>query len=128
MGSLENRRKMYFAEPFQCWTALLSGRRIMGRKPAIPITLSAPRKGSFQFFLMCYSDRRFLWYDISCTTSTHDSLAWHSTALTQNIITGHLSDPFFVLEASAFTTTIEMITHGEDDKYNLEKSSMRRNI
>ena len=45
------------------------------------------RKEKFALLLMAIADadRRFLFYDISCTPSTHDSLAWDCTQLAQRI-------------------------------------------
>lgn len=77
---------------------------------------------------MCDAQRRFIWFDMSHTPSTHDSLAWSGTTLGYKIANGELPHPFVVLGDSAFTCTNSMITPGKDDDFNFEHSSLRINI
>ena len=77
---------------------------------------------------ICDADRRFLWFDMSCTPTTHDSLAWLTTELGQRFERGELPSPFFLLGDSAFTCTLNMISPGKDDGFNFEHSSLRINI
>lgn len=88
------------------------------------------RKEKFAILLMaiCDADRRFLWFDMSCTPTTHDSLAWLTTELGQIFERGELPNPFFLLGDSAFTCTLSMISPGKDDDFNFEHSSLRINI
>lgn len=85
-------------------------------------------KYSILLMAMCDADRRFLWFDMSCTPTTHDSLAWLTTELGQRFERGELPSPFFVLGDSAFTCTLNMISPGKDDDFNFEQSSLRINI
>lgn len=77
---------------------------------------------------LCDSHRRFTWFDMSCTSTTHDSLAWISTDLGQRISNGALKEPYFILGDNAFTISRSLITPGTDDDFNYENSSLRINI
>lgn len=73
---------------------------------------------------MCDANGHFLRFDISCTPTTHDSLAWIAAYLGHKISFGQQTHLFFILGAIAFTTTKEMVTPGEDDAVNFEQSSL----
>mmetsp|Transcript_4501 Transcript_4501/g.6791 ORF Transcript_4501/g.6791 Transcript_4501/m.6791 type:complete len:328 (-) Transcript_4501:272-1255(-) len=73
------------------------------------------------------ADRRFLFYDISCTPSTHDSLAWDSTRLAQRFAAGDLCERFFIFGDNAFVCTRSMITPGNDSDFNYFLSELRVN-
>lgn len=88
------------------------------------------RKEKFAILLMAIadSDRRIIWFDMSCTPSTHDSLAMLTTELGQRIERGELPHPFLILGDSAFTCSLSLITPGKDDAFNFELSSLRINV
>lgn len=88
------------------------------------------RKSKYALLLMAIADadRKFLWFDVSCTPTTHDSLAWSRTALAHRIKNGDLPRPYFLLGDSAFVCTRSMISPGRDDNFNFEQSSMRMSV
>ena len=88
------------------------------------------RKDKYGLLLMavCDAKRRFTFIDVSCTPTTHDSLAWISTKLGKDISEGKLPCPFYLLGDNAFTCTRSMISPGDDDDFNFEQSSLRINI
>lgn len=61
---------------------------------------------------ICRPQRKFILFYISCTPTTHDSLAWHSTDVGHNISIGELTDPFYLLGNSDFVTTRSTISAG----------------
>lgn len=88
------------------------------------------RKDKFGLLLMaiCDARRRFLYIDLSCTPTTHDSLAWLSCQLAQDIEEGKLPSTYYLLGDNAFTCTRSMITPGSNDDFNYEQSRLRINI
>lgn len=88
------------------------------------------RKDKFALLLMaiCDAERRVLWFDVSCTPTTHDSLAWTSTALGQQFAADKLPHPYYLLGDNAFVCSRSMISPGKDDNFNFEHSSLRINI
>jgi len=87
------------------------------------------RKEKHALLLMAIvdADRRIIFYDISCTPSTHDSLAWDSTPLAQRFAAGDLCERFFIFGDSAFVCTRSMITPGNDTNFNYFLSELRVN-
>ena len=77
---------------------------------------------------ICDADRKFIWFNMSCTPTNHDSLAWISTDLAYNVENGRLVEPYFILGDSAFTSTRSMIVPGYDDDFNFEQSSLWINV
>lgn len=112
----------------------IDGRCIWQTNPGLavhnPSRYYCARKDKFALLLMaiCDSDRRFRWFDISATPTTHDSLAWIQTKLGQRVKNGDLPARFFFIGDCAFTNTHSMISPGHDDDFNFEHSSMRINI
>ena len=77
---------------------------------------------------ICDAERRVLWFDVSCTPTTHDSLAWTRTALGQQLTADKLPHPYYLLGDNAFVCTRSMISPGKDDNFNFEQSSLRISI
>ena len=67
---------------------------------------------------ICDADRRFLWYDISQTANTHDSLALSLADLGVRISNGDLPSPFFINADAAFASSNSMITPSGDARLN----------
>ena len=87
-------------------------------------------KEKFSLLLMAISkaERKFIWFDISCRPTTHDSLAWLMKDLGQSLENCELPYPAFILVKSAITWTLSMITPVKEDDFNFEQSSLRFNV
>ena len=80
---------------------------------------------------MCDADRRFTFYDMSMTPTTHDSLAFGCSELGIRIAKGELPAPFFISGDSAFSLTESVITpsgEAQHDDYDFHQSSNRMPI
>jgi hypothetical protein len=77
---------------------------------------------------ICDSQRRFLWFDMSHTPSTHDYSAFADTDLGQRIYNNELPYPFFLLGDNAYVCSKSVIVPGDDDDFNYEQSALRMNI
>lgn len=112
----------------------LDGCLISQKNPGIavpnPNRYYCARKHKYSLLLMaiCDANRKFIWFDVSCTPTTHDSLAWVTTELAERVRRGDLPYPYYILGDSAFTCTRSVITPGKDDNFNFEQSSLRINI
>lgn len=96
-----------------------------------PMRYFVARKDKYGLLAMalCDARRRFLWYDMSQVSQTHDSLAFACTKLGQHIQDGHLPDGFFINADSAFSLTNSIIcpsggAQGLDD-FDYHQSSNR---
>eukprot|EP00327_Prymnesium_parvum_P006425 CAMPEP_0182812190 /NCGR_PEP_ID=MMETSP0006_2-20121128/8675_1 /TAXON_ID=97485 /ORGANISM="Prymnesium parvum, Strain Texoma1" /LENGTH=309 /DNA_ID=CAMNT_0024938205 /DNA_START=187 /DNA_END=1113 /DNA_ORIENTATION=+ len=58
---------------------------------------------------ICDIERRFLYYDISMASTTHDSLAFASSSLGRRIMNGDLPSPFFLNGDNAFVFSESMM-------------------
>ena len=83
-----------------------------------PMRYYVSRKDTFALLAVaiCDVNRRFLWADISHTSTTHDSTAWTATELGQTIAQGGLPEPYFINGDAAFTLGPSMITPSNNDK------------
>lgn len=88
------------------------------------------RKGGYELLCtaICDAHRRFLYFDISQTASTHDSLAWAASPLGIRIEGGDLPRPFFLSGDNAFTEAPHMVTPVGDSDYDFYQSSNRMPI
>ena len=80
---------------------------------------------------LCDQRRRFMFFDISSTPTTHDSLAWETTGLGVRIKNGDLPSPFFINGDAAFSLSNSMITPSGDhamDDFDFHQSSNRMAI
>ena len=124
----------------QCWSGqvgAVDGVHIaMGKPPKKvpnPRRYFVARKDEFALLVMCTCDakRRFLAYDISQASTTHDSLAWAASSLGRAVGAGELPLPFFINGDNAFTQTASMMmpagTAALDD-YDFVQSSSRMPI
>jgi len=89
-----------------CKTSMIR-RWIWQKSPGIavhnPKRYYCARKEKFALLLMANWRRSSIdLLDISCTLSTHDSLAWTKTLLTQRIAHGELPHQFFLLGDNTF--------------------------
>ena len=95
-----------------------------------PLSYHVARKAKYALLCMAMCDAkcRFLWYDISQTPNTHDSMAWALTDLGLRIKEGDLPSQFFINADAAFTATDSMITPSgqpEHDDFDFHQSSNR---
>lgn len=70
-------------------------------------------------------DRKFIWFDLSCTFTTHDSLAWSTTNIGHCITEDKLPEPFCILEDRSFTCTRCITISRTNNNLNFEQSSLR---
>lgn len=89
---------------------------------------SRKRKFAILLLAMCEANRRFLWFDTSCTPTKQDLLVWHSTELGYEISSGQRLRQFLIPGENVFTTTRETITTGEDSAFNFEQRSLKINV
>lgn len=79
----------------------------------------------------CDAERRFLFYDISMASTTHDSLAFASSAIGRRLLNGELPQPFFINGDNAFVPSNSMMTPSNEsalDDYDFQQSSNRMAI
>lgn len=79
----------------------------------------------------CDANRKFLFYDMSMISTTHDSLAFSSSSMGRRINTEGLPEPFFLNGDNAFVATETMMTPSNDPSlaaYDFEQSSLRMPI
>lgn len=94
------------------WNLVQSGRLILVLQFVILSDIIVPGKRSFSLLLMAISDlnRKIIWFEISCAPTSHESLAFLTTKLSQRVEHGELPSPFFFLGDSAFICTTSIIT------------------
>ena len=96
-----------------------------------PAKYYVTRKGEYALLCMAVCDyaRRFTFFDISQTPTTHDSLAWAASELGKAVTAGKLPLPFFINADAAFAVSPSIITpSGVDDAFDFEQSSNRMPI
>ena len=98
-----------------------------------PLRYHVSRKDEYALLCtaLCDADRRIMWYDISKSPTTHDSLAWAATPLGQQVAKGALPAPFFINADSAFSLSPSMITPSgerDHDDFDFHQSSNRMAI
>ena len=71
------------------------------------------------------ANRKVLFYDISCTPTTHDYLAFKSTGLGYRIYRGDLPEPYYIIGDSAYVCGRSIVTPGDCDDFNYEHSRVR---
>jgi hypothetical protein len=85
-----------------------------------------------EFGLLCIATcdyhRRFLSYDISQASTTHDSMAHAASELGKQLASGRLHPDFFINGDSAFTRAPHMVIPGGGDAYDYVQSSTRMPI
>mmetsp|Transcript_24738 Transcript_24738/g.79898 ORF Transcript_24738/g.79898 Transcript_24738/m.79898 type:complete len:373 (+) Transcript_24738:535-1653(+) len=88
------------------------------------------RKNKFALLLIAVADAdsRIIYYDISQVPTTHDSLAWATSSLGQQVGRGDLPEPFFFSGDSAFSLSPSMVvpssgTQFFDDAFDFVQSS-----
>jgi len=93
------------------------------------------RKNKFVLLLIAVADAdsRIIYYDISQVPTTHDSLAWATSSLGQQVGRGDLPEPFFFSGDSAFSLSPSMVvpssgTQFFDDAFDFVQSSERMPI
>lgn len=91
------------------------------------------RKDKYALLCMalCDSARRFLWWDMSHSPTTHDSLAFMATPLGVRLANGDLPSDFFINGDAAFTLSNWMITPSgrpDHDDFDFFQSSNRMHI
>lgn len=96
--------------------AAIDGLIVKTRAPTAAET-SAPkhyrsRKGGFGVLVLagCDVDGRFVFASPNFTGSTHDSIAWNLTALSDAIDSGRLPPQFFLIGDEAFSNTDQMLS------------------
>lgn len=72
------------------------------------------------------ADRRFVWFDMSCTRNTHDFLAWSSTKMGHKIARKELVEAYFILTDIDFMPSRSIIAPGKNDAFNFEQSSLHK--
>lgn len=80
---------------------------------------------------ICDANRRFLYYDISKASTTHDSLAFSSCSLGRKVLQGQLPWPFFLNGDNAYVPSNSMLTPSNNpdlDAYDFHQSSNRMAI
>jgi hypothetical protein len=93
-----------------------------------PTRYHVGRKDKYAVLAMalCDADRRFLWFNMSQTPNTHDSLAWTLTDLGMRIKAGDLPTDFFINADAAFTVSNSLITPiGDGGTFDYHQSSNR---
>ena len=92
-----------------------------------PMRYYVSRKETYALLAMaiCDVNRRFLWADISHTSTTHDSTAWTATELGQAIAQGELPEPYFLNGDAAFTLGPSMITPSNKTRSSMISTSTR---
>jgi hypothetical protein len=95
-----------------------------------PARYYVTRKGGYELLCIaiCDAHRRFTYYDMSHTSTSHDSLAWAATKLGTKIGSNGLKQPFFLNGENAFTCTNSMITPMNDSDFDFYQSSNRMAI
>ena len=95
-----------------------------------PARFYVQRKAGYMLLCIaiCDSRRRFTYYSIGTTATSHDSLAWDATKLGQRVSTGDLKRPFFLNGDNAFTSTNSMVTPMNDSDFDFYQSSNRMAI
>ena len=71
------------------------------------------------------ANRKVLWYDVSCTPTTHDYVAFKSTGLGYRIYHGDLPEPYYIIGDSAYVCGRFIVTPGDCDSFNYEHSRVR---
>jgi hypothetical protein len=101
-----------------------------GKAVQNPARYYVARKGGHQLLCIaiCDAHRRFTYYDMSHTATSHDSLAWAGSKLGARIEKGDLHHSFFLAGDNAFTCTNSMITPMNDSDYDFYQSSNRMAI
>lgn len=107
--------------------------RSPGKAVPNPTRYFVARKDHFCILCIaiCDAQRRFLFYDMSKTATTHDSLAWTATPLGKAVMEGELPHPFFINGDAAFSRSDSMVVPSgaaQHDSYDYVQSSARMPI
>ena len=83
------------------------------------------RKGFYAINMqaVCDSAKRFLYLDLSCPCSTHDSTAWGVTSRARALADGELDERFFVAGDEAYKTGESMVTPWPGRNLGVKKDS-----
>lgn len=81
---------------------------------------------------VCDQARRFTFYEISKSSTSHDSLAWDTSTLGARVKAGELRAPYFINGDSAFSCSDSLVTPigggTEQDTFDYHQSSNRMPI
>lgn len=96
-----------------------------------PVKYHVVRKGCYAVLCIaiCDARRRFTYYSMTMSATTHDSRAWSSSSLGAKINAGELAQPFFLNGDNAFALSNSMIVPSNmDTDFDFIQSSCRMPI